>query len=88
MSDWDYLVGDDEPDWRELAGIARRRAEAAEAERDRLQGLIADYQRTYNGLDADLGNDEVDTVDAQFRDWKAAQTALLDIPTAGAEEGT
>lgn len=58
------------------------------AERNRLRAVIAEYQRTLNRLDADLEDDDVDGVGPQYRDWKAAQRALLDTPTTDNPEGT
>lgn len=67
---------------------ADRKRHNAEAGRDRLRAVVAEYQRTLHQLDADLEDDHVDSVGPQCRDWKKAQTALLELPTADAEDGT
>lgn len=64
------------------------RHEQVKAERDRLRAVVARYQRTYHVLDHALDDNDVDSVDAQFDDWKAAQAALLDTPTGDAKGAT
>lgn len=58
------------------------------AERDRLRDAVAAYQRTYHALDGAFDDDNIDSVGPQYCDWKAAQNALLELPTADAGEGT
>lgn len=57
-------------------------------ERDRLRAVVAAYQRAYHVLDHAFDDDDVDSVGPQYRDWKAAQMALLDTPTGDGKEGT
>lgn len=70
----------------EVLGLREELALATES-RDDLRAVVKAYQRTYHALDHDLDDNNVNSVGSQFDDWKAAQDALLEMPTADAARG-